>query len=99
MNSKKIEENEKRRILEEENEYIKKKLETISEKNKYIANKLNESEFQKKELETKYQLEIIELKKKISFLVSSILFIFIEKDFFILLLYLIISSDFFFNKL
>ena len=68
LNSKKIEENEKRRILEEENEYIKKKLETISEKNKYIANKLNESEFQKKELETKYQLEIIELKKKIAFL-------------------------------
>ena len=68
FNEKKEEENKRKKILEDENEYMKKKIESITENNKYIIKKLNESEIQMKDMENKYKLEIIELKKKIALL-------------------------------
>ena len=68
FNKKKNEEKEKRRILEEENLFMKKNIEIMTEKNKVLVQKLNEKEFQIKDMEIKHQLEVIELKKKISLL-------------------------------
>ena len=68
FNKRKNEEKEKKRVLEEENLYMKKNIEIMTEKNKILSQKLNEKEFQIKDMEIKYQLEIIELKKKISLL-------------------------------
>ena len=68
FNEKKKEENKRKKILEDENEYMKKKIESLTENNKYIIKKLNESEIQMKDMEKKYKLEIIELKKKMALL-------------------------------
>ena len=61
-------EKERKRIIEEENIFIKKKLESMKENNNILLKKLNENEFQIKEMKNRHILEIIELKKKISFL-------------------------------
>ena len=67
-NKKKNEEDEKKRMLEEENLMLKKNMEIISENNKILSQKLKEKEFQIKDMEIKHQIEINELKNKISFL-------------------------------
>ena len=61
-------EKERKRIIEEENIFIKQKLESMKENNNILLKKLNENEFQIKEMKNRHILEIIELKKKISFL-------------------------------
>ena len=67
-NIKKNEEKERKKIIEEENIFIKKKLEALTESNNILLKKLNENEFQMQEMKNRHKLEIIELKNKISFL-------------------------------
>ena len=65
---KKEEEKEIKRILEEENKYMKKEIARVYEKYNYETKKKDEIIFDMRETEEKYKLNINELNKKISFL-------------------------------
>ena len=65
---KKEEEKEIKRILEEENKYMKKEIARVYEKYNYETKKKDEIMFEMRENEEKYKLNINELNKKISFL-------------------------------
>ena len=65
---KKEEEKEIKRILEEENKYMKKEIARVYEKYNYETKKKDEIKFEMRENEEKYKLNINELNKKISFL-------------------------------
>ena len=65
---KKEEEKEIKRILEEENKYMKKEIARVYEKYNYETKKKDEIIFDMRENEEKYKLNINELNKKISFL-------------------------------